>query len=176
MAMFGGSRDVSLIRRLNRELMGNIITQQAAFYKYKLDKTQTNIYGEASKERFYDGPFLFNCLINRSDQEYPEDIEGVNYMQGISFSFFYDDLVDANILPEVGDIILYQEGYYEVFNTVSNQYFVGKNPFYPNNNSDGTLNPLNPGLEKFGSNISIICQTHYVPADKVAISPYKERF
>jgi hypothetical protein len=174
-AMFGGSRDVSLVRHLNRELLGNIITQQAAFYKFKLGETKVNIYGEAAGEKYYDGPFLFNCLISREDQEYPEQEEGVNYIQGISFAFFQDDLVEANILPEVGDIILYQEGYYEVDVTVSNQYFLGKYPSYPNNNSDGTRNPLNPGLENFGSSISVVCKTHYVPADKVAISPYKER-
>ena len=174
--MFGSLRDVSLIKGLNKELLGNIITQQSAFYKYKLDKTKTNIYGEASKEKFYDGPFLFNCLINRNDQEYQVGIEGINYAQGISFAFFKDDLIEANILPENGDIILYQEGYYEVYTTISNQYFVGKQPIYPNNNSDGSLNPLNPGLENFGLNVSIICKTHYVPADKVAITPHTERF
>jgi hypothetical protein len=175
MAMFGTSRDVSLIRGLNRELMGNIITQQAAFYKFKLEETKVNLYGEAAGEKYYDGPFLFNCLINREDQQYPEGESGVNFSQGIEFSFFRDDLVDANVVPEVGDIILYQNGYYGVQSTVSNQYFVGKNPDYPNNSSDGTLNPLNPGLEDFGTNLSIICNTYYIPRDKVAISPYKER-
>jgi hypothetical protein len=34
---------------------------------------------------------------------------------------------------------------------------------------------LNPGLEEFGSNISIVCETYYIPADKVAISPDRER-
>jgi hypothetical protein len=169
-AMFGGSRDVSLIRHLNRELLGNIITQQAAFYKYKLQETKVNLYGEAAGVKYYDGPFLFNCLINRVDQTYPVSDIGVGFEQGITFSFFRDDLIEANILPEVGDIILYQEGYYGVQSTVINQYFVGKNPEYPNNE-----NPLNPGLENFGSSISIICDTYYIPADKVAISSYKER-
>ena len=168
--MFGGSRDVSLIRKLNRELLGNIITQQASFYKYKLQETKVNLYGEAAGVKYYDGPFLFNCLINRADQSYPVSELGVNYQVGITFSFFRDDLVDASIVPEVGDIILYQDAYYGVQSTVINQYFVGKNPDYPNN-----VNPLNPGLEEFGSNISIICDTYYIPADKVAISPYKER-
>ncbi|MDB4378171.1 hypothetical protein N9Z41_00225 [bacterium] len=176
MAMFGRSRDVSLIRGLNRELMGDIITQQAAFYKFKIEETKTNLYGEAAGEKYYDGPFLFNCLINREDQQYPENGSGVNFAQGISFAFLRDDLVDANVVPEVGDIILYQNSYYGVQSTVSNQYFVGKNPDYPNNNSDGTLNPLNPGLEDFGTNLSIICETYYIPRDKVAISPYTERF
>ena len=168
--MFGGSRDVSLIRKLNRELLGNIITQQASFYKYKLQETKVNLYGEAAGVKYYDGPFLFNCLINRADQTYPVSELGVNYQVGITFSFFRDDLVDANVVPEVGDIILYQDAYYGVQSTIINQYFVGKNPDYPNN-----TNPLNPGLEEFGSNISIICDTYYIPADKVAISPYKER-
>jgi len=168
--MFGGSRDVSLIRKLNRELLGNIITQQASFYKYKLQETKVNLYGEAAGVKYYDGPFLFICLINRADQTYPVSELGVNYQVGITFSFFRDDLVDANVVPEVGDIILYQDAYYGVQSTIINQYFVGKNPDYPNN-----VNPLNPGLEEFGSNISIICDTYYIPADKVAISPYKER-
>ena len=168
--MFGGSRDVSLIRKLNRELLGNIITQQASFYKYKLQETKVNLYGEAAGVKYYDGPFLFNWLINRADQTYPVSELGVNYQVGITFSFFRDDLVDANVVPEVGDIILYQDAYYGVQSTIINQYFVGKNPDYPNN-----VNPLNPGLEEFGSNISIVCDTYYIPADKVAISPYKER-
>jgi len=171
MAMFGRQRDVSLVRKLNRELMGNIITQQASFYQFKLEETKVNIYGEAAGEKFYNGPFLFNCLINRQDQQYPISTEEVSFQQGISFAFLRDDLVDANVVPGVGDIILYQERYYGVESTVANQYWTGKNPSYPNNE-----NPLNPGLEEFGNNLSIICDTYYIPADKVAISPYKERF
>jgi hypothetical protein len=170
-AMFAGQRDVSLVRKLNREVMGNIITQQSAIYKFKLEETKTNIYGEAAGEKFYDGPFLFNCLIDREDQAYSGGDEGIGFGQGIKFYFLRDDLVDANVVPEVGDIILYQERYYGVDSLVSNQYFGGKNPSYPNNE-----NPLNPGLEGFGNNLSVLVNTYYIPADKVAISQYKERF
>jgi hypothetical protein len=176
MAMYTGLRDVSLLRKLNRELMGNIITQQCAIYQFKLEETKVNIYGEAAGEKFYNGPFLFNVLINRSDQQYGEDEEGIQFNQAIDFYFLRDDLKVANVVPEVGDIILYQEGYYGVQSTVGNQYWGGKNPSYPNNNSNGTPNPLNPGLDKFGENVSILVSTYYIPADKVAISPYKERF
>ena len=174
--MFTRQRDVSLLRKLNRELMGNIVTQQCALYQFKLEETKVNIYGEAAGEKFYNGPFLFNVFINRQDQSYGEDPEGIRFGQGIDFHFFRDDLVDAEVVPEVGDIVLYQDSYYGVQSTVSNQYWGGKNPSYPNNDSDGTPNPLNPGLEEFGNNISILVGTYYIPADKVAISPYKERF
>ena len=169
--MFTGQRDVSLVRKLNRELMGNIITQQCAIYQFKLEETKVNLYGEAAGEKYYDGPFLFNVLISREDQSYSTSDEGVGFGQGIQFYFLRDDLVDANVVPNVGDIILYQERYYGVQSTVSNQYWGGKNPDYPNNE-----NPLNPGLEEFGSSISILVSTYYIPADKVAISQYKERF
>ena len=175
--MFTRKRDWSLMRNLNRELMGNIITQQCAFYQFQLEETKVNIYGEAAEEKYYNGPFLFNVLIDRGDQQYPEDeYEGVQFEQGINFFFFRDDLVDADVVPRVGDIILYEERYYGVQSTIANQYWGGKNPSYPNNDSDGTPNPLNPNLQLFGTNLSILCSTYYIPADKVAISPYKERF
>ncbi len=173
--MFTGQRDVSLVRKLNRELMGNIITQQCALYQFKLEETKVNIYGEAAGSKFYNGPFLFNVLINRSNEEYGENEEGIQFGQSIDFYFFRDDLVDANVVPEVGDIVLYQEGYYGVQSTVANQYFGGKNPDYPNDDSDGAPNPLNPNLDQFGSNLSVLVSTYYIPADKVAISPYIER-
>lgn len=169
--MFTTSRDMSLVRKLNRELMGNIITQQCSVYQFKLEETKVNLYGEADQEKFYDGPFISNVLINRSNEEYAENIEGVQFGQPIEFYFFRDDLKDADVLIRVGDIILYQERYYGVQSTVANQYWGGKNPAYPNN-----VNPLNPGLENFGNNLSVLVSTYYIPADKVALSPYKERF
>jgi hypothetical protein len=165
MARYGSERDISLFRHLNRELMGDIITQQCAIYKYKLDETKVNIYGEAAGEKYYMGPVLFNCLVERRDQEYPETDLGTDFNWGANFKFLRDDLVDSDVVPEVGDIILYEEGYYEVDSIITNQYYMGKNPDYPN-----SPNPLNPDLDKFGYNVSIICQTHYVPADKVGIT------
>jgi len=169
MALYGGARDISLFQKVNRELMGNIITQQCVYYKLRLNETKVNMYGEAAGARYYKEPVIFNALIERGDQEYPDDdILGVNFNRSLDFKFFREDLIDADVVPEVGDIIMYYEGYYEVDSTVGNQYFVGKDPRYPYN-----TNPLNPGLENFGANISIICKTHYTPADKVQIT--KER-
>ncbi len=168
--MFTTARDMSLVRKLNRELMGNIITQQCSVYQFKLEETKVNLYGEADQEKYYDGPFIFNVLINRTNEQYAENIEGVQFGQPIEFYFFRDDLKDADILIRVGDIILYQERYYGVQSTVANQYWGGKNPSYPNN-----INPLNPGLENYGNNLSVLVSTYYIPADKVAISPYQER-
>ena len=170
-ALFGGSRDISLFRGLSRELIGDIISQQAAIYKPQLAETKVNIYGETPGIRYFDEPVLLNCLISRDNQSYRTTDLGIDFNWGVEFRFLRDDLVDANVVIEVGDIVLYQESYYEVDSTVSNQYVVGKNPDYPN-----TPNPLENDLDQFGSNFSVIVKSHIIPSDKLGISPKKERF
>jgi hypothetical protein len=191
MALFGQARDISMFRYVNRELMGNIISQQAAFYKLRLNQTNFNMYGEAAEQKYYDGPILLYTLIDLPDQEWSTDDLGVNWNWKPTFKFLRDDLLNkledynedtiygANLVPQPGDIILYETAYYEVTSTNAAQYFVGKDPDYPNNpqpsNPAGATYPLpsplwNPGLDEFGYNVSIICQTTYIPADKVGIT------
>ncbi len=180
MALFGGKRDVSLFRHINRELMGDIVSQECAYYKLKLAKTKVNLYGESAGAKYYYDSVLLSCLVQRSPQEYPDDDFGVNFNQNIDFRFLRDDLLGkakdfnqdfdqgnwygADLVPEVGDIIMYYEGYFEVDDIIGNQYFTGKDPDY-----DYATNPINPGLGNYGWDTSIICKTHYTPADKVSI-------
>ena len=112
-----------------------------------------------------------NVLLERGDQTYNSSDMGIDYSREVEFRFLRDDLVDASLVIEPGDILLYYESYFEVDSIKDNQLFVGKDPRYPYNS-----NPLNPGLGDFGANISTLCECYYIPADKVAISPYKERF
>jgi hypothetical protein len=191
MALYGQARDISMFRYVNRELMGNIISQQCAFYKIRLTQTNFNMYGEAANEKYYDGPILLYCLIDLPDQEWSTDDLGVNWNWKPTFRFLRDDLLNkledynedtiygANLVPQPGDVILYETAYYEITATNAAQYFVGKDPDYPNkpqpsNPADATYplpSPLwNPGLDEFGYNVSIICQTTYIPADKVGIT------
>jgi len=168
MALFGSIRDASLFRHLNRELLGDIITQQCAVYKLKIAETKVNIYGEAAGARYYHEPILLNCLIDRGEMEQPTNEFGEEYSREVVFKFLKDDLVDSITVPEVGDIIMYYEDYFEIDTVINNQLFAGKDPRYPYNQ-----NPLNPGLEGFGMDVSIICKTHYTSADRVQIT--KER-
>lgn len=191
MALFGQSRDMSMFRHVNRELMGNIISQQAAFFKLRLNQTNFNMYGEAAEQKYYDGPILLYALIDLPEPEWSTDDLGVDWNWKPTFKFLRDDLLNkledynedtiygADLVPQPGDIILYETAYYEVTSTNAYQYFVGKNPDYPNtpqpDNPAGATYPLpsplwNPGLEEFGYNVSIICKTTYIPADKVGIT------
>ena len=159
MALFGSRRDILLINSINRELLPDIITQQVGYYKVSLGASTTNMYGEAT-DKFLSDPVLLNCLITRGEQTWSSDQWGPDINRSISFAFFLEDLKDQQVLPEVGDIIFWYENYYEVDGVTENQYFVGKIPEYS----------YSTGLNNYGSSISVICNTHLVPADKLGIT------
>ena len=160
MALFGGKRDISLFRGLNRELLWDFISQQCVYYKIKLNETKVNMYGEAAGSRYYYEPVILNALIARSDQEFPQDdLVGVDFQWGVDFRFFRDDLVDAQVVPEVGDIIMWHENYYEVDNVTENQLFLGKDNAYS----------LTDYGSNFGASVSLILECHLTRSSKVAI-------
>jgi hypothetical protein len=99
-------------------------------------------------------------LITQADQIVTVDDFGPDLQRNLSFAFLRDDLVDTNLIPEVGDIIMIYEQYYEVDIVKENQYFFGKDPSYNYGRSD-----------KFGASISIVCDTHLTRADKLGILP-----
>ena len=97
MALYGGQRDISLFRHVNRELIGDIISQQCAYYKYKLEETKTNLYGEAAGAKYYYAPVLLACLIEHLPQESPDDDFGTGYYRNVNFKFLRDDLLQRNL-------------------------------------------------------------------------------
>ena len=168
MALYGEKRDISMFRFVNRELMHKIISQQVVFYKYKVAETKVNMYGEASTGRNFVEPVLLFSLIETNSFEYPVSDLGVDFTWAIIFKFLRDDLVDANVYPEIGDVIMWQNGYWEIDNVNTTQFFVGKDPEYPYLDAEGN-NPYETDLGNFGYNVSVICTAHYVPSDRLNI-------
>ena len=159
MALFGSSRDVSTFKGIAKELLENVISQQVGYYKYMLGDTEKNVYGEATS-RYYIGPVLINCLIERGDFSTVTKEQVIDVARPATFRFLKDHLQDANVVPEIGDILMYNELYYEVDNVNQNQLILGKDPNYA----------YSEGLNEFGSSFSIIVTTHYTSGDKLGIT------
>ena len=157
--LFGSQKDFNVLTRIGRELLKDIVEQEIGYYKLSLDDTQANIYGEATDKVFLD-PIKLNCFITRGDQVIDVDEFGPDLNREASFAFIRQDLVDANTVPEVGDIVFWQEDYYEVDTVRENQLFLGR---------DSSYNLTNYG-SKFGSSESIIVDCHLTRAEKVGIN------
>lgn len=157
--IFGSQRDFNLFVGINRELLSDVIEQEILYYKFSLEQTEVNIYGEGM-EKIYWEPVKLNCLITRGDQTSNVDDFGSDLTRESSFAFLREDLTLVNVVPEVGDIIMWHENYYEVDNATENQLFLGK---------DDSYNLTQYG-SNFGASVSIICQAHLTRADKVGIT------
>lgn len=158
MSIFGSQKDFALIKKMNRALLRDIIEQEVGYYKISLEDTQANIYGESS-EKIYLPPVLMQCLITRGDQIYTVDEFGPDLGRTLSFAFLREDLVDANLIPEVGDIVMLSENYYEVDVVRENQFFFGKDNNYNYGRSAA-----------YGASISIVCDAHLTRTDKLNIT------
>jgi len=147
MALFGGQRDADLFRKLNKELITDIIDTEVYYYKIILDDTKRNLYGEG-KDKVYYNPIKIPTLVDRTNAEQIFDEFGSSYTRNVNFYFLRDTLVDKNVYPEVGDVIEWNDEQHIVDVTFTNQFFAGKNP------------ETWDGGNTQGYNVSIICETH----------------
>lgn len=156
--IFGSQRDFSLFTGINRELLSDVVEQEILFYKISLEQTQANIYGEAT-EKVYWSPIKYNCLIDRGDQRSTVDDLGVDIVRDVKFNLLRQDLIDTNVEPEIGDVVMWLENYYEIDNITENQLFLGKDNAYS----------LTEYGNNFGASVSLIFECHLTRADRVGI-------
>lgn len=156
MALFGGSRDVSLFRSINRELLHRIIDVEVLVYKLNLSSTTMNVYDETTN-KVYESAVLIPSLITIDDQSWNADDYSADITQTATFAFLRDDLVDRNIPISIGDIIEFKSRFFEIDSIVENQNVVGKDP-------DSWF-----GGSDHGYNVSIICQAHVTRQSKLDI-------
>jgi len=154
MALFGTVRDANMQFGVAAEFVNNVVTQQIGYYKVVLPATPPNMYGEAFVKQ-YIGPVLLNCLIVRGDFTTVTDNNfGPDSRREVDFRFLKPDLEAANVVPETGDIIMYNELYYEVDNTNENQLFLVDKLIVPADPQYGNPNlvfsePFKPGQPEF---------------------------
>ncbi len=125
MAQFVSQRDVDFFDGLNSELIDSIIDTKINVFKVSLHDTEVNLYGESMSKVFFPGVTV-GCLITPEDSavemaEYGSDID-----QAASFAFHRKTLQTQNLYLEIGDIIEWNSGYYEVNNIVENQFISGQ--------------------------------------------------
>ena len=159
MALFGSSRDISFMKKVNNELLDNIIQQEVDYYVLVMDQTSANLYGEASQGKSYYRPVRLTCLLERGDQAYvAEDQFGADLTQQMTFRFLKPKLRDLNLVPHAGDIVEVRGLYYELDQINENQFILGKDNDYGKNVGDG-----------FGESFSIVCIGHYARVTRLQI-------
>ena len=169
MALFGGTRDISLFRTLSRELINEIIDIEVDIFKSAVYDSDANLYGEAINKVYKPGVRVA-CLIETEDQEWGSGEFGVDVNQTSKFSFLRDDLLPAgtigtpaaNVVLEVGDTLFWNNIYWELDSVIENQFIVGKDPETDKGFTSGERG-------EFGRSFSIICTGHQTRKSRVQL-------
>lgn len=156
--MYSGQRDTAFKIRINRSFIRRTVSTEIVYYKLSLVDTVYDIYGDA-EAKMYMSPVTMVCLVDRLPQRNNEEVYGSDNSRDMNFNLLKDDLIDINLVPEKGDIIVWNESYFEVGNVVEDQLLVGKDPNYA----------MEQGLDKFGNSLSIICQCHQINVNRLNI-------
>lgn len=157
--LFGSNKDFNLLVNINRELLKDIVEQEILYYKFSIKDTEVNIYGEGLVKSFLE-PLKLNCLITRGDQVITSDDFGPDLSREASFALLRQDLQDVSVVPEVGDIINWQEDYYVVDTVRENQLFLGR---------DKSYNLTDYG-SRFGTSVSLILDCHQTRREQTGIT------
>jgi hypothetical protein len=157
MPKFLVGRDISFLRNVARELIERVIEQTCVLYKINLNETRVNIYGEAMNKTWHKGVEL-NVLINKEPETINYEGFGADTNQNIEFRFDREHCEERNAYPQIGDIIYFDNSYFEIDNTNEIQ-FVGGLPG-GDDDSEETYNRRN---------WSIICSTFMVSKSNLNI-------
>ena len=127
-----GAKDLATIEKFNRELLGEpnisddgIINQFVILYRTSVYETDTNMYGEASEGKVYKQGVKLPCIVDAADFDFNYDDFGPDNRQSVSFAFQRAYLVEVDLRPEIGDIMKWNDGYFEVDKFNENQLIGG---------------------------------------------------
>ena len=126
------TRDTNLAKRFNDELVGNlkdgscgIIGQEVILYRVSTYETETNMYGESGGGKVYEAGVKLSFIIEAEDLDFNTDEFGPDTRQDAQFHFQRDMLIDVNFRPDIGDIVSWNLGYFEITKTNENQLVAG---------------------------------------------------
>jgi len=126
MGLFYRSRDFQLIETINEELIGEFVNTEIDVYKYNLYESEVNLYGEARSKVYYQG-LRVAALIEQEDQSYDTaEYPGAELNQVATFNFLRKTIKNAGLFMELGDIISWNDSYWEVNGVVENQLVYGQ--------------------------------------------------
>ena len=120
-------RDLNLVGQFNAELMGDIIENLVTVFKISPDETPTNIYGETSAKtgKWYLPGIQISTLTERPEMTAEYDDFGPDRKQNHIFKFREKMCMDLQFYPEIGDIVFWNDRYYEIDNVVQEQLLGG---------------------------------------------------
>ena len=126
MPKFVSSRDFEFFQHINKEISAEIVDTLVILYKLNLDYVNTNIYGESTEKISYTGIELSAFIDYRDNVAISDAGFGIDQTQEAEFRFVRSILEERHVYPEIGDIVGYNDAFYEINNIREVQLIAGR--------------------------------------------------
>lgn len=163
MPKFFHNRDIDFIKTISEEVVDYVVEQWITLFKMSVGETKTNLYGE-SLGKVYHAPATLMCIVDREPQSIIHEGFGPGQEQAVTFAFniqrlrtheipqirtIHDQKVPADAIqntaqgyPEIGDIIIFDNTYYEI-GQVQKEKLIGGSPLvFPTGSADSDDNRM----------------------------------
>ena len=121
-------KDIDTFDKFNKELIGDLYTekdgiiyQPVIIYKVSVYDTEVNMYGETSSGKVYKPGVQVSALVDAEDQTTTTDEFGPDLQQNA--------LVDISYVVEIGDVVNWNSGYWEISSISENQLVGGQTDY-----------------------------------------------
>ena len=150
MPKFFNARDLDFIKTISEEVVDYLVEQAVVLFKVSVGETKTNLYGESLGKVWHE-PATLMAIVDREPLNVVYEGFGADRTQIVEFRFNLErlreesysvpklrdingTLIPADAIqnttygyPEIGDIILFDEAYYEI-DKVSANALIGGSP------------------------------------------------
>jgi hypothetical protein len=151
MPRFFNAKDLDFIRTISEEVVDYVVEQAIVLFKVSVGETKTNLYGE-SLGKVWHAPATLMCIVDREPTNVVYEGFGADKSQAVEFRFnrqrlrtetipklrdINGTLIPAGAIqneqfgyPEIGDVILFDNAYYEIDNVRQSQLIGGSPEIY----------------------------------------------
>jgi len=153
MPLFLRQKDLDLFNTMTQDLVEDIIETPIYLYKIAISHMQIDdLYGD-SVEKVYYNPVTLYGLIKHDDEIVTNTEIGIDSEQKIVANFQRDIIRTADVYPEIGDILGWNNAYYEIDTVNENQ--------------------LEAGIQDQNWNYTIQCFAHLSRRSKVQLEQFR---
>ena len=151
MPKFFNARDLNFLKTIAEEVVDYVVEQAVVLFKVSVGETKTNLYGE-SLGKVWHAPATLMCIVDREPNNVVYEGFGADKSQAVEFRFnrqrlrtetipklrdINGTLIPAGAIqneqfgyPEIGDVILFDNAYYEIDNVRQSQLIGGSPEIY----------------------------------------------
>ncbi len=158
MPKFFNAKDLDFIKTISEEVVDYVVEQAVVLFKVSVGETKTNLYGE-SLGKVWHAPATLMCIVDREPMNVVYEGFGADKQQAVEFRFNRErlretsysvpkvrdingTLIPADAIqntqygyPEIGDIILFDDIYYEIDNAAESRLIGGQPEIYNSESS-----------------------------------------